>query len=92
MRFSKDLLEAPPEVFGKELALSALYGVTSRFVRGPRGHNGDLTIEAVEGQAERARRSGATEEEIRDAVCRGVIDPPRANPERVEEIKRRYPT
>ncbi len=92
MRFSNDVLERPTEVFGKEIALRALYGVTNRFVRGPRGHNRDLTINAVEGQAERARRSGATEEEIRAAIRQGATDPPSAIPERVEEIRRRYLT
>ncbi len=92
MRFSNDLLEAPTEIFGKELALRTLYGVTNRFVRGPRGHNRDLTINAVDGQAKGARHSGATEEEIRTTVRQGAIDPPGVIPERVEEIRHRYLT
>ena len=37
-----------------------------------------------------ARAAGATEEEIRDAILRGITDPPNVIPERVEEVRRRF--
>ena len=90
MRFSKELLEAPPEVFGKALALENLYGMTNSFVRGPSGRKRGATINSVDGQLRRARRTGATEVETRNSIRRGIPDPPSAIPERVDEIKQRY--
>lgn len=90
MSFTTELSQAEPEVFGKALALECLYGMTNSYVRGPRGRNRGAAIKGVEGQLKRARHSGATEEEIRDAIRRGATDPPSAIPERVEEIKRRF--
>jgi hypothetical protein len=72
------------------LALDKLYGVVNSYVRGPRGRRPGATIGHVEGQVKSALRSGASQESIRNAIIKGVSDPPNARADRVEEIKRRY--
>ena len=88
MNFSRELLEAPPEDFRKAVVLKDLYGTTSSYVRGPRGANRGKRLTDIKGRVKIARDSGATEEEIRDAILRGIADPPNTIPERVEETRR----
>ena len=90
MSFSTELLEAPPEIFRKAVVLKDLYGTTNSYVRGPRGTDRGKRLNDIIGRVKIARRSGATEEEIRDAILRGITDPPNAIPERVEEIRGRF--
>jgi hypothetical protein len=90
MNFSTELLKAPPEVFRKALVLEDLYVTTNSYVRGPRGANRGKGLNDIIGRVKIARNSGATEEEIREAILRGITDPPKAIPERVEEVRRRF--
>lgn len=90
MSFPPELLEAPPEVYGRALALASLYGTANSYVRGPRGRKPGATVNAIGGQVKRARRAGASEEEIRHRIRKGITDPPKVIAERVEEVKRRF--
>ncbi len=90
MTFTPSLLEAPPEAFRKAIVLKDLSGTTNSYVRGPRGANRGKRFNDIIGRVKIARGSGATEEEIRDAILRGITDPPNAIPERVEEVRRRF--
>ena len=87
MTFSVDLLQAEPEVLGKALALERLHGMASRYVR---VRNKGVTIQHVVGQAESARQCGAREEEILDKIRKEMTDPPYSDPDRVDEIRRRF--
>jgi len=87
MTFSAELLYAEPAVFGKALALATLEGTANSYVRSPRGRKKGSTLQAVIGQAERARRCGATEEEIRSRVRKGITVPPHAHPDRVGRVR-----
>jgi len=49
-----------------------------------------MSLNAIIGRVKMARAAGAKEEEIRDAILRGITDPPNAIPERVEEVRRRF--
>ena len=85
-----ELLQAPPEIYRKVVVLKDLYGTTSSCVRGPRGTNRGMSLNAIIGRVKMARTAGAKEEEIRDAILRGITDPPNRIPERVEEVRRRF--
>jgi hypothetical protein len=90
VNFSTELLKAPPEVFRKALVLKDLCSTTNSYVRGPRGANRGKGLNDITGRVKMARDSGATEEEIRDAILRGITDPPNAILGRVEEVRRRF--
>lgn len=90
MNFSTELLAVPPEIFRKAVVLKDLYGTTNSYIRGPRGTNRGKRFNDIIGRITVARGSGATEEEIRDAILRGITDPPNPIPERVEEVRRRF--
>jgi len=49
-----------------------------------------MSLNAIIGRVKMARTAGAKEEEIRDAILRGITDPPNRIPERVEEVRRRF--
>ncbi len=89
---SQKLLELLPDAYRKTLVLRTLYGVANSYVRGPRGRNRGATRNSFDGWVQSARRSGAVEEEIQDAIRRAITDPPNAIPELVEETRRRFLT
>ncbi len=90
MTFSPELLEADAATYGKALALATLEGTANSYVRGPRGRKKGATLQAVIGQAERARHSGATEEEIRSRIRKGITDPPHAHPDRIHQVRQLF--
>lgn len=73
-----------------DAALDALQGTVNRYVRGPRGRNRGVTLSGVDGQVKRARRAGKPEDLIRNRVRTGMTDPPHADPDRIDEITRRF--
>jgi hypothetical protein len=83
-------LEAPPEIYRKAVVLKDLCRTTNSYVRGPRGTNRGKSLNDIIGRVKMAGDSGATEEEIRDAVMRGINEPPNAIPARVGEVRRRF--
>jgi hypothetical protein len=78
------------EARDREIVLKDLYGTTNSYVRGPRGANLGKSFTDIIGRVKMAKDSGATDEEIRDAILRGITDPPNAIPERVEETRGRF--
>lgn len=68
-----------------EAALQRLEGTVNSFVR-RRG----ATMLNVEDQYRVAVHFGVTKEELSACVSRGASSPPNADPERVDEIKRRF--
>jgi len=90
MAFSAELLYAEPAVFGKALALATLEGMANSYVRGPRGRKKGATLQAVLGQAERAKHSGATDDEIRNRIRKGTTDPPHVHPDRVLRVNQLF--
>src|SRR5260370_14780642 len=73
-----------------DAALDRLEGMVNSFVRGPRGRKRGATIAEVYGQYKSARHYGVPEEQIRARITRGMISPPQAAVQRVDEIKRRF--
>jgi hypothetical protein len=90
MNLHKRLLEKRYEVFRKAVALKDLNGTTNSYVPGPRGMNRGKGLNDVIGRVKMARDIGATEEQIRDAILKGIPDPSKAIPERVKEVRRRF--
>jgi hypothetical protein len=90
MSLSNELLEAPPMVYRKAVVLRNLYGTTNSYVRGARGSNRGKSFNDILGSVDMARESGATKEEIRAAILRGITDPPNAIAERVEQVRRSF--
>ncbi len=90
MTFSPELLYAEPAVFGKALALATLEGMANSYVRGARGRKKGATLQAVLGQAGRAKHSGATREEIRSRIRKGITGPPHSHPDRVLQVKQLF--
>jgi hypothetical protein len=83
MRFSDEQLQGPPNEYGRDLALESVYGITNSYVRNRKAR---VTLKAVSGQVESARRAGASESEIRARIQKGITDPPNFDRERVREI------
>jgi hypothetical protein len=72
------------------MALDTLHGIVNSYVQGPRGPKPGATFENVIGQVKRARKARVSEELIRAAIQKAVIEPPNAIPDRVERITRHY--
>lgn len=86
MSFRRELLEGPVQEFGKALVLADLRGMVSSYVRGPRGRKRGATINAVEGQIDRARHTAASAKEIDEAIHKALTDLLSPIPERAEEV------
>jgi hypothetical protein len=87
MTLNEHLLEAEPAIFAKTLALERVYGTVNSYVR---VRNDSVAIGHVAGQIKAARVCGASEEEIRGKIRKGMTDPPHGDPNRADEIGRRF--
>lgn len=86
MSFSTELLQARPEILGRALALEDVKGMAISYVQ---VRNKGATLRAVDGQATRAKRCGASTDEIGNMIQKAVAAP-RADPDRIDALTRRF--
>lgn len=69
----------------KEAALQRLKGTINSYVR-----KAGATMAHVNAQHGAAVRLGPSPEELAECLSRGMTEPPNADPQRVDEIKKRF--
>ncbi len=84
MSFSTELLEGPTEIFAAAISLEAFKGMAQSYVHHRRER---ATLKAVQGQAEWAKRCGASNEDIRQVIEK-VMANPRADADRARDLTR----